>query len=403
MKVVVVGYGSRGDLEPCAVVGRELARRGHEVSMAAPPNMLAFVEAAGLSAVAYGPDTREQMNSASDVILDMQANMQNPAGLLTEVVEHVSKVKAEKSATLTELASGADLLVVGFNEQGVAANVAEYYGIPLVALHPFPSRLWTDGELALSVARDTDDAQRGALGLADTTGRWTVLEIQAYDELCLPGPATEWVELDGLVDSSGPFVGALTLELPTDADDEVLSWIAEGTPPIYFGFGSTPINSPAETVAVISAACAKLGERALICSGPNDFSDVPRSDHVKVAVEVNHAAILPACRAAVHHGGAGATAAGMRAGIPTLILWFWLDQPMWADGVTRLEIGSGRSFFDSTLDSLVADLRSTLAPERVERAREVAAQMTKASESVSSATDLAEMAGQAGRLGGLGE
>ena len=38
-----------------------------------------------------------------------------------------------------------------------------------------------------------------------------------------------------------PFVGALTLELPTDADDEVLSWIAAGTPPIYFGFGSTPI------------------------------------------------------------------------------------------------------------------------------------------------------------------
>jgi vancomycin aglycone glucosyltransferase len=406
MKVVVVGYGSRGDLEPCAVVGRELVRRGHDVSMAAPPNMLAFVESAGLSAVAYGPDTREQMNSATDVIVDMQAKVQNPAGLLTEVVEHLNKVKSEKSATLTELASGADLLVVGFNEQGVAANVAEYYGIPLVALHPFPSRIWTDGELALSVAKDTDDAQRGALGLPDATGPWTTLEIQAYDELCLPGPAAEWVESDGLDERAncfGPFVGALTLELPTDADDEVLSWIAEGTPPIYFGFGSTPINSPAETVAVISAACAKLGERALICSGPNDFADVPRSDHVKVAAEVNHAAILPACRAAVHHGGAGATAAGMRAGIPTLILWFWLDQPMWADGVTRLEIGSGRSFFDSTLDSLVADLRFTLAPERVDRAREVAAQMTKAGQSISSATDLVEEAGQAGRPGGLGE
>ncbi len=400
MKVVVVGYGSRGDLEPCAVVGRELVRRGHDVSMAAPPNMLGFVESAGLSAVAYGPDTREQMNSATDVIVDMQAKIQNPAGLLTEVVEHLNKVKAEKSATLTELASGADLLVVGFNEQGVAANVAEYYGIPLVALHPFPSRLWTEGELALSVTKDTDDAQRGALGLPDATRRWTALEIQAYDELCLPGPAAEWVESNGVPAS---FVGALTLELPTNADDEVLSWIAEGTPPVYFGFGSTPINSPAETVAVISAACAKLGERALICSGPNDFTDVPRSDHVKVAAEVNHAAILPACRAAVHHGGAGATAAGMRAGIPSLILWFWLDQPMWADGVTRLEIGSGRSFFDSTLDSLVADLRSTLAPERVERAREVAAQMTSATQSVSSATDLVEAAARPGRPGGLGE
>ena len=52
-----------------------------------------------------------------------------------------------------------------------------------------------------------------------------------------------------------PFVGALTLQLPTDADDEVLSWIADGPPPIYFGFGSTPVAPPAETVAVIGAAC----------------------------------------------------------------------------------------------------------------------------------------------------
>jgi vancomycin aglycone glucosyltransferase len=391
MKVVVVGYGSRGDLEPCAVVGRELVRRGHDVRMAAPPNMLGFVESAGLSAVAYGPDTREQLNSATDVMFDFPAKMQNPAGLLTEVVEHVTKVKAEKSATLTELASGADLLLAGFNEQGLAANVAEHYGIPLIALHPFPARIWTGGELSAGIAKDTDDAQRGALGLPDATGPPAVLEIQAYDELCLPGPAAEWVESNG---SRGSFVGALTLELPTDADDEVLSWIAEGTPPIYFGFGSTPIASPAETVAVISAACATLGERALICSGPNDFTDVSRSDHVKVAAEVNHAAILPGCRAAVHHGGAGATAAGMRAGIPMLVLWFWLDQPMWADGVTRLEIGSARSFFDSTLDSLVADLRSILTPQRVNRAREVAGQMTKAAQSIVSATDLAEAAVQ---------
>ena len=50
------------------------------------------------------------------------------------------------------------------------------------------------------------------------------------------------------------------LELPTDTDDEILSWIAAGTPPIYFGFGSTPIASPADTVTVITAACTLLGE-----------------------------------------------------------------------------------------------------------------------------------------------
>ena len=395
MRVVLVGYGSRGDVEPCAAVGRELLRRGHDVRMAVPPNMLGFVESAGLAAVAYGADSREQMDTATDVLRNLSTNIQNPISTLSDVIERVSRAKAEKTTMLASLANGADLLVAGFNEQGVAANVAEYHGIPLAALHFFPTRIWSSGGLGTVVTKETDDAQRVALGLPEATASSAVLEIQAYDALCLPAPASEWVESDA-PGCSRPFVGALTLELPTDADDEVLSWIAAATPPIYFGFGSTPIESPAETVAVISAACAQLGERALICSGANDFSDIPHSEHVKVVRAVNHAAIFPACRAVVHHGGAGATAAGMRAGVPTLILWLWLDQPMWAAGVARLEVGSGRPFSASTLDSLVADLRCILTPQYVSRARDVAAQMTTSAKSVASAADLLE---QLGRLG----
>ena len=143
------------------------------------------------------------------------------------------------------------------------------------------------------------------------------LEIQAYDEVCFPGLAAEWAKWDG----QRPFVGALTMELPTDADDEVASWIAAGTPPICFGFGSMPVESPADTLAMIGAACAQLGERALVCAGWSDFSHVPHFEHVKVVGAMNYAAIFPACRAVVHHGGAGTTAAGLRAGVPTLILW----------------------------------------------------------------------------------
>ena len=57
------------------------------------------------------------------------------------------------------------------------------------------------------------------------------------------------------------------MESPTDADEEVASWIAEGTPPIFFGFGSIPVESPADTIAMIGAACAQVGERALVCAG----------------------------------------------------------------------------------------------------------------------------------------
>ncbi len=52
MKFVLAAYGTRGDVEPNVVVGRELLRRGHDVRMAVPPNLVGFAEAAGLAAVA---------------------------------------------------------------------------------------------------------------------------------------------------------------------------------------------------------------------------------------------------------------------------------------------------------------------------------------------------------------
>jgi vancomycin aglycone glucosyltransferase len=394
---VLASYGSRGDVEPCAAVGRELLRRGHDVCMAVPPDMLGFVESAGLAAVSYGPDSREQMNPAADFVRDFSTKIRNPISMFSEVVERVSRVKTAKTTTLKSLAEGADLLVAGFNERGLAANIAEYYDIPLAVVHFFPERVWSSEGIYASVAKDTDDAQRRALGLSEPPGpsALPVLEIQAYDELCLPGPAAEWVEPNG----GQPFVGALTLELPTDADDDVLSWIAAGTPPIYFGFGSTPVVPFADTLAMIGAACAQLGERALICSGPNDFAPIPDLEHVRIVSAVNHAAIFPVCRAVVHHGGAGTTAAALRAGTPTLLLWLWLDQPVWGAGVTELKVGSARQFSATTEQSLVVDLRSILTPQCAARAGEVAAQMTTPAESVASAADLLEEAARLGRSG----
>jgi UDP:flavonoid glycosyltransferase YjiC (YdhE family) len=384
MKLVVAAYGSRGDVEPGIAVGRELLRRGHDVRLAVtvPPDMLALIESAGLTAVPYGPDWQAQLRDE-----DFVRMIQNPLSAIGEAIDYVTQVSAEKSATLMSLTNGADLLLAGMNEQGLAANVAEYHGIPLAALHSFPPQILEVSSPHGSVAKQADHAQRRALGLPEATDPSTrPLEIQAYEELCFPGLAAEWADQSG----RRPFVGALTLELPTVADEEILSWITAGPPPIYFGFGSTPIAYPADTVAAIGAACAQVGERALIWSGPNDSTDIPHGEHVKVVDTVGQAVIFPLCRAVVHHGGAGTTAAGLRAGIPTLVLWNGLDQPVWAESVTRLKVGFGRRFSESTLDTLVADLHSVLAPHYAGRAREVAAQMTTPAESLVRAADLLE-------------
>ena len=136
-----------------------------------------------------------------------------------------------------------------------------------------------------------------------------------------------------------------------------------------FGFSSTPVQSPADRVAMIAAACTELGERALIYSAVSGSIRIPHSDHVKLVGPVNYAAIFPLCRAVVHHGGAGTTAARLRAGIPMLIPWDVADQPIWAAQVKRLKVGSTRRFSSTTRKSLVAELRSILAPRYVDRAR----------------------------------
>jgi UDP:flavonoid glycosyltransferase YjiC (YdhE family) len=402
MKFVLASYGTRGDVEPCAAIGRELLRRGHAVRMAVPPHTVGFVESVGLVAVACGPDAQ-----LHDEDRERFSRIQNPINALCEFVEYATQLWLEMSATLTALADGADLVLTGMSDkQGLAANVAEYHGVPLATLHcypigKFPSMPATLSWLDRHITTEAEAAQRRALGLPQATGPSAPgmvhgpLEIQAYDDLCFPGLAAHWAQHG----ERRPFVGALTLELPTDADDEVLSWIAAGTPPIYFGFGSTRVESFADKVAMISSVCIELGERALIYPGAHGCDGIAHSDHVKVVGTLNYATIFPACRAVVHHGGAGTTAAGLRAGIPTLILWIGHDQPTWAAAVEQLKVGAARRFSATTRESLATDLCAILAPRRVTRAREVATAITTPARSAARAAHLLEDAARVRRFG----
>jgi UDP:flavonoid glycosyltransferase YjiC (YdhE family) len=247
--------------------------------------------------------------------------------------------------------------------------------------------------------KKVEDAQRRELGLPKAkapsprrVAERGSLEIQAYDAACFPGLAAEWAKWDGF----RPFVGFLTMEQSTEVDEEVTSWIASGSSPICFGFGSMPVESPTAAVEMISSACAQLGERALVCAGWSDFSDVPLADHVKVVGGVNYAAVFPACRAVVHHGGSGTTAASLRAGVPTLILSMDANQALWGTQVKRMKVGTARRFSKTTRETLVADLRRILAPDYVNRARELATRMTKPADNVVTAADLVEKFASAG-------
>ncbi|MCX2932569.1 glycosyltransferase [Mycobacterium sp. CVI_P3] len=406
MKFAIAVHGTRGDVEPCAAVALELDRRGHNVSMAVPPNLVGFVQACGIArALPYGVDSQQQLEAS---IFRKSWGIRNPRGEWRELADYLSQGWAEMNTALVALARDADLILTGTTYQEVAANVAEYLDTPLAALHYFPFRansvmfprvpgwlaraIWPMAESVYwRLMKQAETAQRHELGLPRTRKRAIrrivesgAVEIQAYDPMFFEGLAQEWA-------GRRPLIGSLTLQLDTDTDAETESWIGQGAPPIYFGFGSMPIGCPRAAVAMITEVCADLGERALICSGVWDVPDTS-SQHVRIVRNVNHAAVFPKCRAVVHHGGAGTTAAGLRAGAPTFILWISAEQPLWAKQVTKLGVGTSERFSIATADSIRAGLQTVLAPRYRRRAARIAEEMTTPQDSVTAAADLLETA-----------
>lgn len=414
MRFAVAVHGTRGDVEPCAAVAAELVRRGHQVRMAVPPNLVSFVEGVGLGpAVPYGVDSQAQLEAD---VFRQPLRLRHPLMALRETRDYMVQGWAEMSRTVVELAADADLILTGTTYQELVSTVAEFHGIPLAALHYFPFRanthilpvklpvpvvrsVWPVVEsLHWRVIRPAEDAQRRELGLPKARVRAIrrmidggVLEIQAYDPVLFPGLADEWAGLR-------PLTGALTLQLDTGTDAATSAWIDDGTAPIYFGFGSMPVESPAAAVAMIADVCAELGERALICSGVWNVDTGASAEHVRVVPSVNHSAVFPRCRAVVHHGGAGTTAAGLRSAAPTFVLWIGAEQPIWAAQVRRLGVGISQRFTSVTADSLRAGLRAVLAPACARRAREIAQRMATPDESASAAAALLEASAQQGRM-----
>ena len=410
----LLAHGTRGDVEPCETVALELRRRGHDVRLAVPPNLVSFVASAGAGcALAYGVDSQKQLEA--DLFKDFW-KLQNPAKALRRGREYIAQGWPEMTATLRDMTSDADLILTGTTYEEVAANVAAYRGIPLAALHYFPFRANSqlvpvpvprpvlDAGFAIGewvhwrILKEPEDAQRRALGLPPSRSRAIrrlldagALEIQAYDDVLFPGLAAEWRGVR-------PLVGAISLQLPTPGDDEVVEWIGSGTPPIYFGFGSMPVESPAHAIATISTVCADLGERALISTGVWDLGNLPARDGVKLVGAVNHARVFPSCRAVVHHGGAGTTAAGVRAGVPTVVLWVGADQPVWARQIEHLKLGVAQRFSKLTPEWLATSLRRVLTIEYANRARSAAGRMTTAAHSTAAAADLLEAAARRRRI-----
>ncbi len=418
MRVALVTLGTRGDTQPMVALGAELARRGHDVVVGLSRGGEELGRRAGLSVLPVGPDPYVWLQT--DDVLRLVARGKALAvanGLMAGLHPYAAEIDDEVLAAC----EGADVLVSGFLAEGRAAVVAEHLGAPLVLVHTVPARrtdaipfppvaapsfpgvnylVWAAGEQAYwHRVKPEINLLRRRLGLATTrkpTARRSAdqgaLELQAYSPALVPG-LERWP-------SRRPVIGALELgaeerrrlgegPLPADLD----AWLADGEPPAYFGFGSMSLPDPQRALDMVGRVSTSLGMRAVV-SGPGGFASAHASSgDLRVVGAVNHHELLPRCRLAVHHGGAGTTAAVARAGIPSVVCSFMMDQQFWGNQVRRLGVGTHVAFHKLDDKTLHGHLSRLLAPGFADRARRLGDVVRSEPPAVPLAADLIEKAG----------
>jgi UDP:flavonoid glycosyltransferase YjiC (YdhE family) len=414
MKFVLSCNGSRGDVQPAMALGGVLAESGHDVTLAVPPNLVTFAAGSGLDTRPCGINTDELLDSD---LVKVDLKSPNPVTRLRAVSEITLRGGSRLQHELLAISSGSEAIIGGSAGQERAANVGEALGIPYVPLHYCPVRTnssvslfpalrlpapalrvsWTLIERILwHATASTENALREELDLrpvsspaATRISSQGLPEIQAYDPVLFPGLAEEW-------GGQRPLVGFLNLTpgsrkgVGDSADSELLDWLDAGPAPLYVGFGSMKVREPAALAQAITVTAQRLGLRVLLASGGSDLALDTDDERLFVAPTVDHEAILPRCAGAVHHGGAGSTAATLRAGLPTAICWLGADQPMWGRQITRLGAGVSTRLGRLDPDRFTSVVGELLSPARRDAARRVSSLMIDAETAATSAAAIAE-------------
>jgi sterol 3beta-glucosyltransferase len=153
--------------------------------------------------------------------------------------------------------------------------------------------------------------------------------------------------------------------------EALTQFLAAGPKPVYIGFGSmVSSNAPAFTETVLDAV-KKSGQRAGLATGWGalDGDDGMQDGRIFFLRDAPHAGLFPQMSAAVHHGGAGTTAAASRAGIPSVIVPFFGDQPFWAHCLNQRGVAPpALERKGLTADALASALAATQEPAMVQTA-----------------------------------
>ena len=369
MKVLIFTLGTRGDVQPYVALGQRLIAQGHRAIICTSSRFESFIREHGVD-YAYMND---RLLALTDSDLGREAIEQAGGllGWLKVMAELTREVKPMQQQMLVEeweaAKDGAD--VVLFHPKALGgAHIAEKLGVPGYLAVPLPiftpTRAFANivfpalrlgggyNKLSFTLANRLARLQYGSivnawrvetLGLPRqkgshdettfTDGR-EVPTLYAYSPHVLPKPA-DWsanIHVTGYW-----FLPAREAYRP---DEQLQAFLAAGPPPVYVGFGSMAGRSPAKVTTAVVAALKASGQRGIIATGWGGLSADDLPDSILKIAGAPHDWLFPKMAAVVHHGGAGTTAAGLRAGRPTVICPFFGDQPFWGRHVQALGVGS---------------------------------------------------------------
>jgi UDP:flavonoid glycosyltransferase YjiC (YdhE family) len=171
----------------------------------------------------------------------------------------------------------------------------------------------------------------------------------------------------------------------------LVRFLAAGDPPVCFSFGSMTDRNSAEITQTVSAALKKSGRRGIIVTAWGGLQAIETSDRVFVIDTVPFHWLWPQCAAVVHHGGSGATSAGLRAGVPSLVVAFMADQPFW--GRRIFELGCGPRPIRRkalTTDRLATAIEQAVADRAVQQRAAAIGQQIRSEDGIVRAVQLIE-------------
>ena len=383
MRVLLLAYGSRGDVEPLVGLAVRLRALGAEVRVCVPPDeeFAQQLAAVGVPLVPYGPPVRQMMHGAS-------------APSVTDLPKQVFDVVASQYGMVSAAAEDCDVLLATGAMPVAARSVTEKLGLRYVyssyqpvtlpsphhpplphPLRSFPPdvtdnrELWElDARSVQALFGDALNTYRASIGLPPVDNVRDHI-ITGRPWLAADPTLSPWQEPSDLdVVQTGAWI--LPDERPLPA--EVLAFLDAGTPPVYVGFGSTPVHAAADLAQASIEAVRAQGRRALVSRGWADLALIDDREDCLAIGEANLQALFTRVAAVVHHGGSGTTTTAARAGAPQVVVPQMLDQPYWARRVADLGIGAAHDGPTPTAASLSGALKTALSPETRARATALA-------------------------------